>query len=93
MAEAWPAVGDEVVEFVPSDRGRGRGGRIERTTVKSIGARDLKLDNGSRYRVGSTTRRGGKDWAAYTVYLLRPDDERIAVARRANAQRTADADG
>lgn len=77
-------VGDEVVEFAPSTRNGSRGGRIERTSVKSIGKRDLVLVNGSRYRVGSTTRYSGEGWSRSSIHLLRPDDDRIPVALRAN---------
>lgn len=76
----WLYVGAPVVDFTPSYRGDGA--TIRSTTVKSIGKRDIVLENGARYNV-RYLRRGGKDWSPSSD-LLPPGDPRIERARKEN---------
>ncbi|HXA30938.1 MAG TPA: hypothetical protein VNV87_01665 [Acidimicrobiales bacterium] len=79
----WLFVGAKVVEFTPVQHG-GDTAHIVETTIKSIGKRDVVLDNGERYNVDRLRKQRGT-WDPSTN-LLSADDPQIAVARRANVR-------
>ncbi len=49
-------------------------------TVKTVGKRDIVLDNGDRYRVTDQRRHVGGTWGT-TWYLATPDDPHVARLR------------
>lgn len=73
----WPKPGDEAVILQPWDRGSLR---AESVVVERVMKRDVVLSNGDRFNVSHLTRQVGGTWGM-TLYLVRPDDSRVAVTR------------
>lgn len=74
----WCVVGAEVVEVTESRHGIG--GRIEPTTVKTVGKRDVVLASGSRYRRRSVLARSTGEWSPNTQCV--PEDDPLVLRVR-----------
>jgi hypothetical protein len=55
--------------------------RAERVTIDRVLKRDVVLSNGERFRLDRMEKQVGGTWGT-TLYLVRPDDPRVAKTRR-----------
>ena len=59
-------------------------GSITRTTIKTVGKRDIVLDNGDRFNRARPIKHPGGQWSTATCELMAADDPRVTEMRAAN---------
>ncbi len=79
----WMTPGAEVA-VLGSSHGKPYGS-ITRTTIKTVGKRDIVLDNGDRFNKDRPIIHPGGQWSTATSELMAADDPRVAAMREANA--------
>lgn len=59
-------------------------GSVTLATIKTVGKRDIVLDNGARFNRAQLVQRPGGTWSRRTVELVSGDDPKVVRMRTAN---------